>query len=193
MRHFGGVEARDWRMAVIFVSYTSSDREWAEWVGIELEKLGHKVRIHDWEIGAGANIQAWMEEGLQEAEICCCIVSSAYLKAPHSSWERRAAQWAATTQGPSFVHPVFVESCEAPMAMAHIKRCDLHSCAGETEARARLAAYMVPPQKPATARYPGLKASTPVVNAASMFSSVSTILTVVPNQHQSDDPLLGSD
>ena len=28
-------------MADIFVSYTSSDRDWAFWIGQELEKLGH--------------------------------------------------------------------------------------------------------------------------------------------------------
>ena len=28
-------------MADIFVSYTSSDAEWAHWIALELEKLGH--------------------------------------------------------------------------------------------------------------------------------------------------------
>ena len=40
-------------MADIFVSYTSNDRDWAFWIGQELEKLGHAPRIHEWEISAG--------------------------------------------------------------------------------------------------------------------------------------------
>ena len=40
-------------MADIFVSYTSSDRLKAFWIGQELIKLGHKPRIHEWEIPAG--------------------------------------------------------------------------------------------------------------------------------------------
>ena len=35
-------------MADILVSYTSSDKEWAFWIGQELEKLGHTPHIHDW-------------------------------------------------------------------------------------------------------------------------------------------------
>jgi hypothetical protein len=31
-------------VADIFVSYTSSDRDWAFWIGQELEKLGHAPR-----------------------------------------------------------------------------------------------------------------------------------------------------
>ena len=55
-------------MADIFVSYTSSDRDWAFWIGQELEKLGHIPRIHEWEISAGGDIPAWMEERLQKAD-----------------------------------------------------------------------------------------------------------------------------
>lgn len=28
-------------MADIFVSYTSSDRGWAQWIGVELKEFGH--------------------------------------------------------------------------------------------------------------------------------------------------------
>jgi len=43
-------------MAGIFVSYTSSDREWAEWIGHELESLGHTPHVHDWEIPGSGDI-----------------------------------------------------------------------------------------------------------------------------------------
>jgi TIR domain len=48
-------------MADIFVSYTSSDNDWAFWIGHELEALGHRPHIHEWELSGGANIMAWME------------------------------------------------------------------------------------------------------------------------------------
>jgi hypothetical protein len=48
-------------MADIFVSYTSSDSEWAFWLGKELEVLGHTPHVHEWEVGAGDDIYAWME------------------------------------------------------------------------------------------------------------------------------------
>jgi hypothetical protein len=43
-------------VADIFVSYTSSDRDWAFWIGQELLNLGRAPRIHEWEISAGGDI-----------------------------------------------------------------------------------------------------------------------------------------
>jgi hypothetical protein len=49
-------------VADILVSYTTKDREWAFWIGYELEALGHVPHIHDWEISGDGDIMAWMEE-----------------------------------------------------------------------------------------------------------------------------------
>ena len=84
-------------MADIFVSYTSSDRDWAFWIGQELEKLGHTAHIHEWEIPAGGNIAAWMDERHNNADHILCVISKVYLTKPYSSWERQAAQWAAAS------------------------------------------------------------------------------------------------
>src|SRR5258708_31707882 len=126
----GSGDARTVRMADILVSYTSSDRDWAFWIGHELEALGHKARIHGWEIAGGGDIPAWMEERHHAADRVLCVVSAKYLTAAYSSWERRAAQWAAAKDRPNFVLPVFIEPCEVPTLFAHLKRCDLH---GTTE------------------------------------------------------------
>ncbi|MEY9453255.1 tetratricopeptide (TPR) repeat protein [Bradyrhizobium ottawaense] len=135
-------------MADIFVSYTSRDRDWAFWIGQELERLGHTPRLHEWEISGGGDISRWMEETHNSADHILCVVSTAYVKAPYSSWERRAAQWVATTIRPNFLLPVFVEPCEPPTLLAPIKRCDLHGL-DETAARLRLAEFMKPAAKPA--------------------------------------------
>jgi hypothetical protein len=57
----------------IFVSYTSSDREWAYWIAQELERLGHIAHVHDWEIGPGGDIASWMEERHDKAATCCSL------------------------------------------------------------------------------------------------------------------------
>src|SRR6516225_8831837 len=108
-------------MADIFVSYTSSDREWAFWIGHELEALGHIPHVHDWEIPGGGDIMAWMEKCYQAADHILCVISNAYLEAPYSSLERRAAQWAAATDRPGFALPVFIHRCEATALFAHVK------------------------------------------------------------------------
>jgi TIR domain len=48
-------------MAEFFFSYTSSDRQWAEWIGQCLQDLGHTPRLHDWEVPAGGDIGAWRQ------------------------------------------------------------------------------------------------------------------------------------
>jgi hypothetical protein len=78
-------------VADIFVSYTSDDRDWAFWIGQELEKLGHVPRIDAWEISGGGDIAKWMEERHDKADHILCVISTAYLTKPYSSWERRAA------------------------------------------------------------------------------------------------------
>jgi hypothetical protein len=142
-------------LADIFVSYTSSDRHWAFWIGHELEALGHVPHIDEWEISGGGDIMAWMEERHQAADHILCIISTAYLIKPYSSWERRAAQWAAARDRPGFALPVFVEHCETKTLFSQVKRCNLYGVS-EEEARARLKAFLEPAGKPAQrAAFPG--------------------------------------
>ena len=133
-------------MADIFVSYTSSDPDWAFWIGLELEKLGHTPHLHEWEIAAGGNVAAWMEERHDKADHILCVVSAVYLTRDYSNWERQAAQWAAASSKPNFALPVFVEKCEAPTLLKPFKRCDLFDVS-EDEARTRLGAYLAPASK----------------------------------------------
>ena len=135
-------------MSDIFVSYTSKDRDWAFWIGQELKTLGHNPRIHEWEIPAGGDIPAWMEQRLQSADRVLCVVSADYLTKEYSSWERRAAQWAAAKGRPNFMLLVLVEDCEVPVTMAHIKRCVLFDLS-EEKARASLSAYLAEAGPPA--------------------------------------------
>ena len=149
-------------MADIFVSYTSSDRDWAFWIGQELQRLKHHPRVHEWEIPAGGDVPKWMEERLQAADRVLCVISAGYLTKDYSGWERRSAQWAAASKRPNFMLPVFVEDCEAPVAIAHIKRCKLFGL-GENDARSTLEAYLAeakPPEGPV--RFPGKATSAPI-------------------------------
>jgi hypothetical protein len=142
-------------VADIFVSYTGTDRDWAFWIGQELEKLGHTAHLHDWEIAAGGDIAAWMEERHHNADHILCVISTTYLTKPYSSWERRAAQWAAAGHRPNFALPVFVGECETSTLLGQIKRCDLHGLS-EVDARVRLAVYLTPATKPtAPVHFPG--------------------------------------
>ena len=147
-------------MADIFISYSSHDRAWANWIGQALQELGHTALIHKWEIPAGGGVSSWVER-LQVADRVLCVVSKAYLAADYSSRELEIARLAAENKRPNFVLPVFVENCAAPASLADIKRCDLYGV-GEDEARAQLTAYLSPAARPSgTVRFPGSKPAIP--------------------------------
>ncbi len=143
-------------MADIFISYTSADRDWAFWIGHELEDLGHVPHVHDWEVSGGENIMAWMEQRHDAADHVLCVVSASYLGAAYSDLERQAAQWAAAKGRSRFALPVFIEPCEAPTLFASLKRCDLHGI-DEAEAREKLKAFLEPAKKPPRGTFPGGK------------------------------------
>lgn len=141
-------------MADIFVSYTSSDRDWAFWIAKELEALGHTPRIHEWEIGRGDDIYAWMEERHDAADHVLCVVSDAYLTAPYSTLERNAALWQAAARRPGFVLFVAVKPCRFPTLADHIRRCELFGVP-EDAARLRFRAFMEQRAAPRSAAFPG--------------------------------------
>jgi tetratricopeptide (TPR) repeat protein len=141
-------------VADIFISYTSSDRDWAFWIGHELEALGHVPHIHEWEIFAGGDIMAWMEERHQAADHILCVISTAYLSKPYSSLERRTAQWEAITDRSNFLLPVFIEPCKTPTLLATLKCCDLYGVE-EADARARLKVFLAPAVKSSRGSFPG--------------------------------------
>jgi hypothetical protein len=141
-------------LADIFISYTNCDRDWAFWIGHELEALGHTPHVHDWELSGGDDIVAWMDRMHHAANHILLVISNAYLDADYSNWERRAAQWAAVAARPRFALPVFVEACKVPTLLAPIKRCDLYGLT-EAEAQSRLKNFLKPAVKSVPGPFPG--------------------------------------
>jgi tetratricopeptide (TPR) repeat protein len=142
------------RVADIFVSYTSKDRDWANWIGRELEALGHVPHIHDWEIASGDDIYSWMEQRHNAADHVLCVISDDYLKAPYSTLERNAALWQAASKRPGFILLVAVAPCRLPTLSDHIRRCELFGIPEEA-ARFRFREFIIKPRPPGTAAFPG--------------------------------------
>jgi TIR domain len=142
------------RMADIFISYTRTDRDWAFWIGHELEALGHTPHIHEWEIKSGEDIYAWMEQYHDAADHVLCVVSDDYLKAPYSTLEPNAAHWQAASKRPGFVLLVAVKPCRLPTLSDHFRRCELFDVP-EDAARLRSREFMKERKAPSTAAFPG--------------------------------------
>ena len=141
-------------MSDIFVSYTSSDREWAHWIALELESLGHVAHVHEWEIEGSGSIYAWMEKRHDAADRVLCVVSDEYLKASYSTLERHAALWQAASKRPGFVLLVAVRPCKFPTLSDHLRRCELFGIPKDA-ARLRLRQFIEAPVKPKSVPFPG--------------------------------------
>jgi TIR domain/Protein of unknown function (DUF4231) len=125
-------------VAEIFISYIADDRQWAFWIGQELEKMGHVPRVHEWELPHESEAASWMERRHAEADHILCIVSTAYRDSPHSDWEHRAAQRATETGRQYLALRVFVE----PRASSNLAEgCALHGLS-EDQARSMLREFV---------------------------------------------------
>jgi TIR domain len=43
-----------------FISYTNSDRGWAEWIAWQLDEAGYAVTLQAWDFHAGSNFAGWL-------------------------------------------------------------------------------------------------------------------------------------
>jgi hypothetical protein len=72
-----------------FVSYTSADRAWAEWIAWQLEAEGYHVVVQAWDFTAGRDWAHEMQQATATAERVVAILSAAYLRSAHGEAEWR--------------------------------------------------------------------------------------------------------
>ena len=77
----------DQHMADFFVSYTSADKAWAEWIGYVLEEEGFAVDIQVWDFRPGNNFVLEMQRAATEADRTIMVLSPDYLKSQFASPE----------------------------------------------------------------------------------------------------------
>ncbi|HJT95867.1 MAG TPA: TIR domain-containing protein [Mycobacterium sp.] len=99
-------------MKHFFISYTSSDRRWAEWIAWELEHAGFDVFIQAWDILPGSNFVTQMRLASQECERTIAILSNAYLQSVYAESEWNAAFADDPTGENRKLIPVRIEDCK---------------------------------------------------------------------------------
>ena len=120
-----------------FISYASTDKPWAEWIGWTLEERGYSVRLQAWDFAAGSNFILEMQRAAEEASRTIAVLSPAYLKSAFAAPEW-AARFAEDPKGSErSLVPVRVRECEAKGLLKAIVYIDLVGLE-ETEARQQL-------------------------------------------------------
>jgi tetratricopeptide (TPR) repeat protein len=119
----------------LFVSYTASDRGWAEWIAWQLEAVGYRVELQAWDFHPGQHFIERMNQAAS-ADRVVAVLSDTYLASPYASEE----WWAALLRGhgePVRLLPVRVAACTLPPLLAGRIYVDLVGV-DEAEAARRL-------------------------------------------------------
>ena len=64
-----------------FVSYTSADRAWAEWIAWQLEDIGCSTAIQAWDSLPGRDLVVWMDHAIRRARHVLIVLSPDYEQA----------------------------------------------------------------------------------------------------------------
>jgi hypothetical protein len=75
--------------ADFFVSYTSADRAWAEWIAWQLEAEGYQVIVQAWDFTPGNDWAHEMQHATATAKRVA-VLSTVYLRSAHGEAEWRA-------------------------------------------------------------------------------------------------------
>lgn len=85
-----------------FVSYTSADSEWAEWIAWQLDAAGYAVVFQKWDFKPGSNFVLEMNRAAATAKKTLLVVSPAFLESGFA-----ASEWAA---GFASTHPAIARA-----------------------------------------------------------------------------------
>jgi CHASE2 domain-containing sensor protein len=99
-------------MKDFFISYTSADRSWAEWIAWELEAAGYSTIIQAWDFRPGENFVLEMQGAASDAERTILVLSESYLQSSFTPSEWAAAFAQDPTGAERRLVPVCIGKCE---------------------------------------------------------------------------------
>ena len=102
-----------------FISYTSADVRWAEWIAWHLEDKGYSVVIQKWDFRVGENFLANMEKAIRECHRTIAVTSPAYFASKYCRME-----WTAALNYESLL-PIRIEAYEERTLLGPVAYIDL--------------------------------------------------------------------
>ena len=142
--------------ADFFVSYTSVDRAWAEWIAWQLEAEGYQVVVQAWDFGPGRDWVHEMQQATATAERVVAVLSATYLQSGHGEAEWRAFYAKDPSGELALLLPVRVGDVEPPGLLTTRIYVDLVGRDADSARAALLAAARGARGKPSEApAFPG--------------------------------------
>src|SRR4051812_21191211 len=95
-----------------FISYTSDDKDWAEWIYYELQAVGYSLLMQAADFHTGNNFVLSMDDALQRAARVILVLSDSFMDAVYTQPEW-AAKFADDPRGlRRSLLPVMVHKCK---------------------------------------------------------------------------------
>jgi hypothetical protein len=135
-------------MRDFFISYSSSDSAWAEWLAWTIEAAGYSVMLQAWDFEPGSHFILEMDRALRESRRTVAVLSPNYLKSPYAR-----SEWAAVLRNDPEgrarkLVPVRVAECEVDGLLGAIVYVDLVGVEKEMARKQLLAAIYGERRKP---------------------------------------------
>jgi hypothetical protein len=140
-----------------FISYTQTDRPWADWITRILEQAGHKARIQAWDFRPGGNFVVEMQTATVDSDRTIAVLSPDYLSSLFGMAEWAAAFAMDPDGSKGKLVPVLVREVDSERLglLATIIQIRLVGLA-EAAAREALLSGLVPGRvRPERVRFPG--------------------------------------
>lgn len=135
-------------MPDFFVSYTSPDKRWAEWIAYVLEEANFNVVIQAWDFRPGSNFMLEMQQASMGADRTIMVLSQAYTASQFAQSEWAAAMVRDPQGMKRKLIPVRVEDCEVEGLLTSIVYIDLVGLDENAASRELLAGVMNVRAKP---------------------------------------------
>jgi hypothetical protein len=144
-------------MTDFFISYTSPDEAWAEWIGWKLEQADFDVVMQKWDFAAGSNFVLEMHKAAASADRTIAVLSPEYLTKSRFGSAEWAAAFAKDPDGSGRkLVPVRVRPCAADGLLTSIVHVDLVGLEEDEAQRTLLDEVRGARRKPSTApSFPG--------------------------------------
>jgi hypothetical protein len=108
-----------------FISYTSRDKVWAEWIAWQLEEAGYATVLQAWDFRPGANFVLEMQRAVSESDRTIAVLSQAFVESIYASPEWAAAFRNDPTGEEGLLIPVRIQDFQPPGLLGPVIHIDL--------------------------------------------------------------------
>lgn len=119
----------------VFVSYSTADRRWAEWLAWRIEQGGSSATIQAWDFTPGSNFVVQMHQAIQEADRVVLVLSPDFLRSEFTTAEWTAALAGDPTGNSRRLLPVKVRPCRLEGLLGQVVHIDLVGASESDAAR----------------------------------------------------------